>query len=97
MPASSCLLDNEKEDFENVNNRYSENFKNIYCYCKQGYNGASADMIECMACEEWYHFEHLIPSISESVDEDFILFCRKCQVSQPHLRDTLLIHKGSHL
>ena len=48
---SSCQLNSEKEDYENVKNNYNQNYFDLYCYCGQGHNTSTKEvdnfMIKC--------------------------------------------------
>lgn len=64
----------------NEKNRYSQNFKGLYCTCRRPYpdpeNTDPEEMIQCCVCEDWFHREHIG---LEDVDEDFEeLTCRDC-------------------
>ena len=37
-------------------NTYGHNFEGKYCYCN---NSDDGDMIQCLSCEDWFHFEHV--------------------------------------
>eukprot|EP00347_Sterkiella_histriomuscorum_P020927 403335922 len=83
MPFSCSLYEN-KEDYENDQNRYNQNFFDIYCYCKQPHQTELIDqfMIQCFECEDWYHNHHLNPKLSDQPDEKFILICKNCQIQK---------------
>ena len=41
----------------NTDNKYNHNFDNKYCYCDSA--EGFTPMVQCMICEDWYHFKHL--------------------------------------
>ncbi|THH18346.1 hypothetical protein EUX98_g8977 [Antrodiella citrinella] len=42
---------------ENPDNLYSQNFKGLFCRCLRPYDASTEreTMIQCLACEDWYH------------------------------------------
>ncbi|VFQ99356.1 unnamed protein product [Cuscuta campestris] len=77
------------KDVENPENRYSHNFRGLYCSCGRPFPDPDAqeqvEMIQCCVCEDWYHDDHLglessdmIPRDEEGepIYEDFI--CQGC-------------------
>ncbi|PPR01204.1 hypothetical protein CVT26_016085 [Gymnopilus dilepis] len=54
--AHSCALHPKLEE-ENANNQYGQNFKGIFCRCGRSYDPKSEreTMIQCLACEDWFH------------------------------------------
>ncbi|XP_065858591.1 uncharacterized protein [Euphorbia lathyris] len=86
-----CKLFPQKE-VENANNSYNQNFKGLYCTCGRPYPDPDAEeqeeMIQCIACEDWFHEEHIglesskeIPRDEEGepLYEDFI--CKTCSAN----------------
>ena len=49
-------------------NFQEEDDKNLYCFCKQPYGGRF--MIQCDACDEWYHGSCVNISASEALSID---------------------------
>eukprot|EP00096_Caligus_rogercresseyi_P007032 TRINITY_DN2431_c0_g2_i1.p1 TRINITY_DN2431_c0_g2~~TRINITY_DN2431_c0_g2_i1.p1 ORF type:complete len:378 (+),score=116.70 TRINITY_DN2431_c0_g2_i1:30-1163(+) len=80
-----CKLYEKKEPLNSRNN-YNQNFKGAYCTCGRPYpdpeDKTPDEMIQCAACEDWYHGRHLqrpsgessLPQ-SETYDD---LICHKC-------------------
>ncbi|KAJ8044539.1 Protein mlo2 [Holothuria leucospilota] len=58
FPDLTCKLIQDKTP-ENEKNKYNQNFKGLYCYCKRPYPDPEDDvedeMIQCIMCEDWYH------------------------------------------
>ena len=54
-----CHLNVHKDDV-NGNNKYSDNFRGIYCYCKTIYDPNSDTMHQCANCEDWFHQKCII-------------------------------------
>lgn len=52
---NSCELLREKEVLNN-GNVYNHNFSVKYCYCD---SAERDEMIQCLICEDWYHFDCL--------------------------------------
>uniref|UniRef100_A0A0N4Z768 UBR-type domain-containing protein n=1 Tax=Parastrongyloides trichosuri TaxID=131310 RepID=A0A0N4Z768_PARTI len=73
-----CELYEDKDPI-NKNNVYSHNFEGKYCSCDELYTGAE-EMLQCNACEDWFHLEHLLKEgqereIAMNADE---LYCKEC-------------------
>lgn len=81
--SAPCQLDPTKRP-QTTNNAYNQNFLGLYCKCHRPYpdpeNPNDDEMIQCIACEDWYHCAHLITNAppSEAFDE---MICGDC-VSQ---------------
>ncbi|XP_065095217.1 putative E3 ubiquitin-protein ligase UBR7 [Ochlerotatus camptorhynchus] len=62
MPDIRCKLDPLKLDANDLN-QYNQNFIGSYCTCKRPYpdpeDNVPDEMIQCAACEDWYHTRHL--------------------------------------
>ena len=71
---SKCSLNPDKD--EDNNNVYNHNFFGYFCRCNKEYS--SEDMIECISCHEWFHFNHLIPPNSTENVQDQNLICLEC-------------------
>lgn len=72
----------------NADNKYNQNYDNIFCMCKTIYDAANeADtMFQCLLCEDWYHdrcikTKSLVPP--EDDFEDYV--CRSCVGQHPWL------------
>ncbi|KAH7922543.1 hypothetical protein BV22DRAFT_1094441 [Leucogyrophana mollusca] len=52
----ACTLHKELED-ENSSNSYGQNFRSIFCRCGRPYDAKTEreTMIQCLACEDWFH------------------------------------------
>ncbi|KAL3080357.1 hypothetical protein niasHS_012462 [Heterodera schachtii] len=97
---TKCKLFEEK-DANNKRNKYSDNFKGIFCSCKKAYppdeNDATAsveDMFQCCMCEDWFHPSHIFPpeqSTEEAEkkhslsDDSETLICKDCVDNYPFL------------
>lgn len=48
---------------DNDKNTYNQNFSGVYCTCQRPYpdpeDTIDDEMIQCVVCEDWYHFRHL--------------------------------------
>lgn len=57
-----CKLDPMKME-DNELNTYNQNFSGVYCTCHRPYpdpeDTIDDEMIQCILCEDWYHFRHL--------------------------------------
>ena len=58
----ACLLDDNK-DYENKENKYTQNNFGYFCRCKQEYDPNHGTMLQCGICLEWYHGNHLTPPV----------------------------------
>jgi len=77
-----CCL-RPKTNVTNEKNKYTDNFRGLYCYCKQDETDDSGDMYMCSRCEDWFHWKCLeMPG--EAPDPDTFL-CNPCARSVPHL------------
>lgn len=54
--AHPCTLHKQLEDV-NSSNIYGQNFKGLFCRCGRSYdpNTERETMIQCLACEDWFH------------------------------------------
>ncbi|KAF9561238.1 hypothetical protein CPC08DRAFT_664618 [Agrocybe pediades] len=54
--AHNCTLHSKLEP-ENTKNEYGQNFKGLFCRCHRTYdpNKEREAMIQCLACEDWFH------------------------------------------
>ncbi|KAF9479826.1 hypothetical protein BDN70DRAFT_806372 [Pholiota conissans] len=54
--AHSCTL-HPKQEVENSTNEYGQNFKGLFCRCGRPYDAKKEreTMIQCLACEDWFH------------------------------------------
>ncbi|XP_055956996.1 putative E3 ubiquitin-protein ligase UBR7 [Patella vulgata] len=80
FPNLICKFEKEK-DATNSRNRYSQNFKGLYCSCHRPYpdpdDEVEDDMIQCILCEDWYHGRHL--GLEGSLPSDFEeMICPEC-------------------
>ena len=54
-----CKLKKKDEiDYDNLENKYTHNMEDKYCYCDMEDDGNST-MAQCFFCEDWFHKEHL--------------------------------------
>ncbi|TCD69313.1 hypothetical protein EIP91_008069 [Steccherinum ochraceum] len=51
-----CTLHTNPEE-ENTENMYGQNFKGLFCRCSRTYDAQTEPetMIQCLACEDWFH------------------------------------------
>ncbi|CAL8111594.1 unnamed protein product [Orchesella dallaii] len=87
FPDNSCQLQPEKDDM-NADNVYNQNFNGLYCSCHRPYpdpdqenDTADDSMIQCIICEDWFHFKHCLAYLNlefESLEEDFEVICGPC-------------------
>ncbi|BFZ11653.1 hypothetical protein BsWGS_14692 [Bradybaena similaris] len=63
----------------NADNRYSQNFRGVYCSCARPYpdpdDSVEDEMIQCIVCEDWYHERHLRATVPEDFHE---MICPGC-------------------
>ena len=78
--SEKCLLQPNKSDF-NVMNKYSDNYRGLYCVCKKVYEG-DCEMIQCVLCEDWFHIDHCGVECTDQIDE---LICPVCMSNNPFL------------
>ncbi|KAF8994019.1 hypothetical protein BDQ17DRAFT_1392469 [Cyathus striatus] len=54
--AHPCSLHERREE-ENATNRYGHNFQGAFCRCGRPYDAKTEreTMIQCLACEDWFH------------------------------------------
>ncbi|KAF9240047.1 hypothetical protein BU15DRAFT_87777 [Melanogaster broomeanus] len=52
----ACTLNKNVEE-ENVTNEYGQNFRALFCRCSRPYDPKTEPetMIQCLACEDWFH------------------------------------------
>lgn len=65
----------------NEGNRYDHNFRGRFCHCDGGYDEAHDAMVQCAACEDWFHdrclsLSPLIGVASSASSGPFV--CRIC-------------------
>lgn len=92
----TCKLCPKKLDC-NEGNVYNQNFKGFYCICRKPYpdpdDPVEDEMIQCMACEDWFHGRHLIPKNVESQDYDEMV-CSSCMKKNSFLWKYAKLCKG---
>eukprot|EP00818_Percolomonas_sp_WS_P009330 CAMPEP_0117451718 /NCGR_PEP_ID=MMETSP0759-20121206/9164_1 /TAXON_ID=63605 /ORGANISM="Percolomonas cosmopolitus, Strain WS" /LENGTH=599 /DNA_ID=CAMNT_0005244351 /DNA_START=361 /DNA_END=2160 /DNA_ORIENTATION=- len=75
-----CQIQPQKESI-NENNIYNHNYQNRWCFC----DGPERQiMLQCFACEDWFHPTCLGLTDTEANDdkiEDCTLLCRDCERS----------------
>lgn len=73
-----CNLCPIKDD-TNATNEYNQNFSGVYCTCHRPYpdpeDNIHDEMIQCIACEDWYHTRHLDAKVPENYAE---MMCGDC-------------------
>jgi len=54
--AHNCTLHPKLEE-ENTQNQYGQNFRGVFCRCDRPYDPKTEreTMIQCLACEDWFH------------------------------------------
>ena len=68
----------------NKENKYGQNFHNIFCYCHQSYDPEDPrSMVKCVICEDWFHEECITAEVMAS-NQDFV--CRDCTAQFPVLQ-----------
>ncbi|KAF2367230.1 Zinc finger FYVE/PHD-type [Trinorchestia longiramus] len=76
-----CKLQPGKES-ENSENCYSQNFDGVYCTCHRPYPDPEQpdedEMIQCCACEDWYHSQHLGAEIVPGGHDYAEMVCSAC-------------------
>ncbi|XP_028398643.1 putative E3 ubiquitin-protein ligase UBR7 [Dendronephthya gigantea] len=83
-----CKLQKNK-DAVNVQNRYNQNFKGLYCSCHRPYpdpdDEIEDEMIQCISCEDWYHSRHLgsLPPFDGDFSE---MICDQCMKKSSFLQ-----------
>jgi len=77
-----CRLVPEKEI--NTKNKYGQNFKGLYCTCHRPYPDPDDDiedeMIQCVACEDWFHGRHLGNTAVPNQVEYHEMICFDCSL-----------------
>lgn len=81
FPHLTCTLTPNKEAL-NSDNKYNHNFQGLYCTCNRPYPDAEDEvedeMIQCVACEDWFHSRHLQGVTPPSYEE---MVCNSCMES----------------
>uniref|UniRef100_A0A914YCT8 UBR-type domain-containing protein n=1 Tax=Panagrolaimus superbus TaxID=310955 RepID=A0A914YCT8_9BILA len=78
--AEKCQLQPEK-NVTNKYNKYCDNFLNKWCTCKKPYPPEEntpefdSEMLQCVACENWFHSIHLDQTPPDEIEE---MVCKKC-------------------
>jgi len=85
--AEFCKLYADKGE-PNSKNKYSQNFKGLYCSCNKPYPDPDDDtddeMIQCVICEDWLHGRHLKIALHEpEFTEEMV--CPGCMAKLPFL------------
>ncbi len=74
-------------------NRYGHNFNNRFCSCDRAYDPARDSMVQCVACDEWYHDAHVPGKLPAAIP--FATFvCASCVASKPFLQRLALYRPG---
>ncbi|KAI9206116.1 uncharacterized protein BJ171DRAFT_498758 [Polychytrium aggregatum] len=83
---NKCLLMEKSPSASNSENKYNDNYKGIFCWCKSEYDPEkeAGVMLQCIACEDWFHDRCIGELPDEDSFEDFI--CRSCVAKMPFLR-----------
>ncbi|PVD32361.1 hypothetical protein C0Q70_07794 [Pomacea canaliculata] len=78
FPESLCKLEKAKDPV-NIQNKYSQNFRGVYCTCARPYpdpeDEIEDEMIQCVICEDWFHGRHLNATVPEDFHE---MICTCC-------------------
>ncbi|XP_049534564.1 putative E3 ubiquitin-protein ligase UBR7 [Anopheles darlingi] len=89
MPDVECKLGPKKEE-DNALNRYNQNFSGVYCVCHRPYPDPDTDvadeMLQCIVCEDWYHFRHLDVDQEKNVKNYAEMVCGGCMETLPFLK-----------
>ncbi|MES1902159.1 MAG: hypothetical protein MHPSP_000642 [Paramarteilia canceri] len=82
-----------KKAYENIENTYDQNFEKKYCICGKGYEDEDCGMVQCLICQNWYHFncilkkEAVAPEETDKINQciivphsvkDRICSCKQC-------------------
>ncbi|GFS10978.1 ubiquitin protein ligase E3 component n-recognin 7 (putative) [Elysia marginata] len=82
-----CQLFKGKKELNSCN-RYSQNFRGLYCNCSRPYpdeeDSVEDEMIQCIICEDWYHGRHLRTEVPDSSDYHEMI-CSGCMCKYPFL------------
>jgi len=75
-----------KKDAVNIENKYNQNYKNIFCYCEQDYNPETEprEMYLCYICEDWFHDSCITQLPPPGSFKDFV--CKGCTEKHPFLK-----------
>lgn len=75
-----------KKDPVNEENKYGQNFRNLFCYCHQEYDPEkeSRSMVKCVLCEDWFHEDCITMNPLPPGNQDFV--CRDCTARFPVLK-----------
>ncbi|RYG56788.1 hypothetical protein EON66_02020 [archaeon] len=69
----------------NTQNVYNHNFKGLFCSCEKEYNEKVDEMMQCIACDDWYHSHHIPGRLPSSLGcEAFV--CARCVAHRPFLQ-----------
>jgi len=85
--AKYCKLYADKME-PNSKNKYSQNFRGLYCTCAKPYPDPDDDvddeMVQCVICEDWLHGRHLKMQLHEpEFTEEMV--CPDCMIKLPFL------------
>nr|XP_018905030.1 PREDICTED: putative E3 ubiquitin-protein ligase UBR7 [Bemisia tabaci] len=90
-----CSLLADKPLEPNEKNSYNQNFIGLYCSCNRPYPDPEDDtediMIQCIICEDWYHFRHLNTEMNSSTDYSEMI-CETCVRRNPFLLRYVDLH-----
>jgi E3 ubiquitin-protein ligase UBR7 len=80
-------------DQPNIRNKYNQNFSGSYCICNRPYPDEEDPiedvMIQCVACENWFHSRHLGDGKSKTPDPSCYsdVTCDSCMSEHEFLQD----------
>lgn len=93
--SAGCQLDPTKKiigDQPNFKNKYNQNFSGTYCTCHRPYpdpeDPIEDEMIQCIACEDWFHSRHLNSKVPDSSMYSEMI-CGSCMETHDFLHDYL--------
>lgn len=76
----ACELHSKVNEL-NLQNKYNDNFKGLYCWCKSSYHPRSCSlMLQCWVCQDWFHDTCIQKEYNKPIptkgDNDYV--CRTC-------------------
>jgi hypothetical protein len=69
-----------------ASNRYGQNFAGRFCTCARPYDKARDEMLQCVACDEWFHDVHIPGHLPSSFEFDGGMVCAACVRGKAYLR-----------
>lgn len=87
FPEMRCRLEPNKRP-KNDKNTYNHNYRGLYCICDRPFPDSEDDsdeddeMVQCIVCEDWFHYKHLTKPPPDDYDE---MVCEECMYKHKFL------------